>query len=302
MGWRHHARQVIGARRPISLFCSWRASSKVGFLAVVLAIPSMLAQLVTRRSGFVMASGAYMPIGIMLMLLSRRCCRRSAGAASGSQRIATGSCAILLAIHAPRRRHARAGAPFSRRLDHRPSPSCLTPSRSSRIRARSSPSPCAAASAHVAYGVSLGVAGLLSAIVLTLSAITSFVEPPAANACRSGQLAQRSASLRFQALPFMAICFRRKASRSSPRLRSACVLRQAQSCGGPAAAPAPRRAAHHRLVQQASSLVNLPPASLGLWSSTSLAAAPAILAPAALLGSPAHSRSDAFSPPPNSGP
>src|SRR5947207_9393238 len=43
----------------------------VGFLAVVLAIPSMLAQLVSReKRDFVMAAwSAYMPIGIMLMLL-----------------------------------------------------------------------------------------------------------------------------------------------------------------------------------------------------------------------------------------
>src|SRR5438552_14901848 len=76
----------------------------VGFLAVVLAIPSMLAQLVRReKRDFVMAAwSAYMPIGIMLMLLVAPLLPtigwRSFWLANA---LATGSCAILLAVHAP---------------------------------------------------------------------------------------------------------------------------------------------------------------------------------------------------------
>ena len=106
---------VIGASAPDQLvLLVARVIEGVGFLAVVVAIPSMLAQLVTReKRDFVMAAwSAYMPIGIMLMLLVapllptigwRRFWLANA--------LATGSCTMLLAIHAPATStRARAGA------------------------------------------------------------------------------------------------------------------------------------------------------------------------------------------------
>src|ERR1700704_3463420 len=96
---------VIGANAPDQLvLLVARIIEGVGFLAVVLAVPSMLAQLVTReKRDFVMAAwSAYMPIGIMLMLLVAPLLPtigwRSFWLANA---LATGSCAILLAIHAP---------------------------------------------------------------------------------------------------------------------------------------------------------------------------------------------------------
>jgi DHA1 family inner membrane transport protein len=101
---------VIGASAPDQLvLLVARIIEGVGFLAVVLAIPSMLAQLVTReKRDFVMAAwSAYMPIGIMLMLLVAPLLPtigwRSFWLANA---LATGSCAVLLAIHAPATPHA----------------------------------------------------------------------------------------------------------------------------------------------------------------------------------------------------
>ncbi len=96
---------VIGAGAPDELvLLAARIIEGVGFLGVVLAIPSMLAQLVTREErDFVMAAwSAYMPTGIMLMLfvapLLPTIGWRNFWLANA---LATGSCAILLAIYAP---------------------------------------------------------------------------------------------------------------------------------------------------------------------------------------------------------
>src|SRR5437879_2783215 len=116
---------VIGASAPDQLvLLVARIIEGVGFLAVVLSIPSMLAQLVTReKRDFVMAAwSAYMPIGIMLMLLVAPLLPtigwRSFWLANA---LTTGSCAILLAIHAPAMPPRGGGPLFRGRLDHGPS-------------------------------------------------------------------------------------------------------------------------------------------------------------------------------------
>jgi MFS family permease len=76
----------------------------VGFLAVVLAIPSALAHAVAlERRDFVMAAwSAYMPIGIMLMLLAAPLLSTIGWRSFWLENaLATGACAVLLAIHAP---------------------------------------------------------------------------------------------------------------------------------------------------------------------------------------------------------
>jgi MFS transporter, DHA1 family, inner membrane transport protein len=60
-----------GASHEIVLLAA-RIVEGIGFVGVVLAVPSMLARLITRKArDFVMAAwSAYMPIGMMLMLLA----------------------------------------------------------------------------------------------------------------------------------------------------------------------------------------------------------------------------------------
>jgi MFS transporter, DHA1 family, inner membrane transport protein len=171
---------VIGASAPDQLvLLVARIIEGVGFLAVVVAIPSMLAQLVTReKRDFVMAAwSAYMPIGIMLMLLVAPLLPtigwRSFWLANS---LVTGSCAILLAIHAPTTpATACAGAArfFADALTIVRQPSCLVLAfaffgYSCQIFSLAFALPLLLTSVH---GVSLGAAGLLSAMVLAVSAI-----------------------------------------------------------------------------------------------------------------------------------
>lgn len=171
---------LIGASAPDEfVLLVARTIEGVGFLAVVLAIPSMLAQLVTReKRDFVMAAwSAYMPIGIMLMLLVAPLLPmigwRSFWLANA---LATGLCAILLAIHAPATpatARTEAARFFADALAIVRQPSCLLLAfaffaYSCQIFSLVFALPLLLTSAH---GVSLGAAGLLTAMILAVSAI-----------------------------------------------------------------------------------------------------------------------------------
>ncbi len=291
---------MIGANAPDQLvLLVARIIEGVGFLAVVLAVPSMLAQLVTReKRDFVMAAwSAYMPIGIMLMLLVAPLLPtigwRSFWLANA---LATGSCAILLAIHAPATpATARAGVArfFADALTIVRQPSCLVLAfaffaYSCQIFSLTFALPLLLTSA---YGVSLGAAGLLSAMVLAVSAIGHL---SSSLLLRIGVSiwASIAAAFGFFALSGFAVY-----GDVLPPLGVAIVAALALGVGGlapgaiyaaaPHAAPAPSAVPPTiGLVQQASSLGQFAgPASLGLWvEHFGWQAAPAIVAPAALVG------------------
>jgi MFS family permease len=271
----------------------------VGFLAVVLAIPSMLAQLVSgERRDFVMAAwSAYMPIGIMLMLLVAPLLPaigwRSFWLANA---LATSSCTILLAIHAPATPStAPTGAArfVADALTIVRRPSCLVLgfaffAYSCQIFSLTFALPLLLTSA---YGVSLGAAGLLSAMVLAVSAIGHL---SSSLLLRIGVpiWASVAAAFGFFALSGFAVY-----GDVLPPLGIAIVAALALGVGGlapgaiyaaaPHAAPVPSAVPPTiGLVQQASSLGQFAgPASLGLWvEHFGWQAAPAILTPAALLG------------------
>ncbi|HYS90405.1 MAG TPA: MFS transporter [Bradyrhizobium sp.] len=288
---------MIGANAPDQLvLLVARIIEGVGFLAVVLAVPSMLAQLVTReKRDFVMAAwSAYMPIGIMLMLLVAPLLPtigwRSFWLANA---LATGSCAILLAIHAPATARAGVARFFADALTIVRQPSCLVLAfaffaYSCQIFSLTFALPLLLTSA---YGVSLGAAGLLSAMVLAVSAIGHL---SSGLLLRAGVpiWANIAAAFGFFVLSGFAVY-----GNVLPPQGISLVAALALGVGGlapgaiyaaaPHAAPAPSAVPPTiGLVQQASSLGQFAgPASLGLWvEHFGWQAAPAILAPAALLG------------------
>jgi MFS transporter, DHA1 family, inner membrane transport protein len=291
---------VIGASAPDQLvLLVARIIEGVGFLAVVLAIPSMLVQLVAReKRDFVMAAwSAYMPIGIMLMLLVAPLLPtigwRNFWLANA---LATGSCAILLAIHVPATpaaARARAARFFADALTIIRRPSCLVLAfaffaYSCQIFSLTFALPLLLTSV---YGVSLGAAGLLSAMVLAVSAIGHL---SSSLLLRIGVSiwASIAAAFGFFALSGFAVY-----GDVLPPLGVAIVAALALGVGGlapgaiyaaaPHAAPAPSGVPPTiGLVQQASSLGQFAgPASLGLWvEHFGWQAAPAIVAPAALVG------------------
>ena len=291
---------VIGASAPDQLvLLVARIIEGVGFLAVVLAIPSMLAQLVAReKRDYVMAVwSAYMPIGIMLMLLVAPLLPtigwRSFWLANA---LATGSCAILLAIHAPATpATARTGAAqfFADALIIVRQPSCLVLAfaffaYSCQIFSLTFALPLLLTSA---YGVSLGAAGLLSAMVLAVSAIGHL---SSSLLLRMGVPIWANVATAFG---FFAVSGFAVYGHLLPPQGIALVAALALGVGGlapgaiyaaaPHAAPAPSAVPPTiGLVQQASSLGQfVGPASLGLWvEHFGWQAAPAILAPAALFG------------------
>jgi len=291
---------VIGAIAPDQLvLLAARIIEGVGFLGVVLAIPSMLAQLVSReKRDFVMAGwSAYMPIGIMLMLLVAPLLPtigwRSFWLANA---LATGSCAILLAIHAPATPvTARAGAArfFADALAIVRRPSCLLLAfaffaYSCQIFSLTFALPLLLTSVH---GVSLGAAGLLSAMVLAVSAIGHL---SSSLLLRAGApiWANVAAAFGFFALSGFAVY-----GNVLPPHGIALVAALALGIGGlapgaiyaaaPHTAPTPSAVPPTiGLVQQASSLGQFAgPLVLGAWvEHFGWQAAPAIVAPAALLG------------------
>jgi MFS family permease len=288
---------VIGASAPDQLaLLVARIIEGVGFLAVVVAIPSMLAQLVTReKRDFVMAAwSAYMPIGIMLMLLVAPLLPtigwRSFWLANS---LVTGSCAILLAIHAPATARAGAARFFADALAIVRRPSCLLLAfaffaYSCQIFSLVFALPLMLTSAH---GVSLGAAGLLVAMVLAVSAIGHLSSslllrvgvPIWANvAVAFGFFALSCVAVYGDVLPPQGISIVAALALGVGGLAPGAIYAAA-----PHTAPAPSAVPPTiGLVQQASSLGQFAgPASLGLWvEHLGWQAAPAILAPAALLG------------------
>jgi DHA1 family inner membrane transport protein len=271
----------------------------VGFLAVVLAIPTALAQAVAReRRDFVMAAwSAYMPIGIMLMLLVAPLLPtigwRSFWLANA---LATGSCAILLAIHAPKVPATAPAGParfFADALAIVHRPSCLLLAfaffaYSCQIFSLVFALPLLLTSA---YGVSLGAAGLLTAMVLAVSAIGHLSSgvllrlgvPIWANiAAAFGCFSLSCIAVYGDVLPPQGVSIAAAFALGVGGLAPGAIYAAA-----PRAAPAPSAVPPTiGLVQQASSLGQFAgPAALGLWvEHLGWQAAPAILAPAALLG------------------
>src|SRR5882724_8272545 len=291
---------VIGASAPDQLvLLVARIIEGVGFLAVVLAIPSMFAQLTARaKRDFVMAAwSAYMPIGIMLMLLVAPLLPtiglRSFWLVNA---LATDACTILLAIHAPATPAAmRAGTDrfFADALTIVRRPSCLMLAfaffaYSCQIFSLTFALPLLLTSA---YGVSLGAAGLLSAMVLAVSAIGHL---------SSGLLLRAGVPIWANvaaAFGFFAVSGFAVYGHLLPPQGIALVAALALGVGGlapgaiyaaaPHAAPAPSVVPSTiGLVQQASNLGQFAgPLVLGAWvEHFGWSAAPAVVAPAALLG------------------
>ena len=296
---------LIGAGAPDALLLlAARIIEGIGFLAVVLAIPSVLAQLATReKRDFVMAAwSAYMPIGIMLMLLAAPLLPtigwRSFWLINA---LATGSCTVLLAIHAPSMQAAAraeavrfsADAFFADALAIVRQPGCVLLAfaffaYSWQYFSLVFAFPLLLTSA---YGVSLGAAGLFTAIVLVVSAIGHL----------SSSLLLRigvpiwtnvAAAFAFFALSCVGVY-----GGVLPPQGISVIAALALGVGGlapgaiyaaaPHAAPAPSAVPPTiGLMQQASSLGQFAgPASLGLWvEHLGWQAAPTMLAPAALLG------------------
>jgi predicted MFS family arabinose efflux permease len=272
----------------------------IGFVGVVLAIPSTLARLVTREArDFVMAAwSAYMPIGIMLMLLAaplllaigwRNFWLANAAVAS--------ACAILLALYAPEASATTANQPGHRFFAEVAAvirhPSCLVLgfaffAFACQIFSLSFALPLLLTSAH---GTSLGAAGLLSALVLAVSAIGHI---SSGILLRAGVPIWINIATAFACLALTSFLIYDGVL--SPQGISV-VAALALGIGGlapgaiyaaaPLAAPTPSAVPPTiGLIQQASSLGQFAgPAVLGLWvESFGWAAAPGILAPAALFG------------------
>jgi predicted MFS family arabinose efflux permease len=169
---------IVGAAAPDEfVLLAARVIEGVGFLGVVLAIPSILARVVARERDFVMAAwSAYMPTGIMAMLFAAPLLPaigwRNFWLANA---LVTGVCTMLLAIYAPAtsREHKPAGRFFADITTIMRHPGCLVLAfaffaYSCQIFSLAFALPLLLTSAH---GVSLGGAGLLSALVLAVSAI-----------------------------------------------------------------------------------------------------------------------------------
>jgi MFS family permease len=202
----------------------------VGFFGVVLAIPSMLAQLVPRDArDFVMAIwSAYMPAGIMLMLFAAPILSligwRDFWLANAFM---ASACAALLALYAPAM-SATARDPEGRFLSEVMTvvrhPSCLVLAfaffvYSCQIFSLTFALPLLLTSVH---HVSLSAAGLMSALVLAVSAIghvsSGFL-------LRAGvpiwcNIAAAFGSFAFSGFAIYGGALRHRASRSSPPWRS----------------------------------------------------------------------------------
>jgi predicted MFS family arabinose efflux permease len=291
---------AIGAGAPHELvLLIARIIEGVGFLGVVLAIPSMLARLATRESrDFVMAVwSAYMPTGIMLMLFAAPLLPaigwRNFWLANALIAIA---CTILLAICTPatpameRQSTGRFFADVTAIVRH---PSCLVLAfgffaYSCQIFSLAFALPLLLTSA---YSMSLGAAGLLSALVLAVSAIGHL---SSGFLLRAGVpiWANIAVAFGFFTLSGFAIY-----SGALPPHGVSLIAALALGIGGLAPGAIYAAAPHAApglsavpptigLVQQASNLGQFAgPVALGLWvEHVGWHAAPVILAPAALVG------------------
>jgi DHA1 family inner membrane transport protein len=292
---------VIGAGAPDELvLLATRIIEGVGFLGVVLAIPSMLAKLVTREArDFIMAAwSAYMPTGIMLMLFAAPLLPtigwRNFWLANA---LATGACATLLAICVPETPPAPARVPAGRFFADVTTvvrhPSCLALAfaffaYSCQIFSLAFALPLLLTSAH---NVPLGAAGLLSALVLAVSAIGHLSSgfllragvPIWANiAAAFGFFALSGYAIYGGALPPYGVSLTAALALGIGGLAPGAIYAAA-----PHAAPAPSAVPPTiGLVQQASNLGQFAgPLTLGLWvEHFGWHAVPVILVPAALLG------------------
>jgi MFS transporter, DHA1 family, inner membrane transport protein len=271
----------------------------IGFFGVVLAIPSVLAQLVPRDArDFVMAVwSAYMPAGIMLMLFATPLLSligwRNFWLANAS---VASTCAALLAMYAPAT-SATAREPGGRFLSEVMTvvrhPSCLILAfaffaYSCQIFSLTFALPLLLTSVH---NVSLSAAGLLSALVLAVSAIGHVLSgfllragvPIWCNiAVAFGFFAFSGFAVYGGALPPQGISLIAALALGVGGLAPGAIYAAA-----PHAAPVPSAVSPTiGLVQQASNLGQFAgPVALGLWvEHLGWQAAPTILAPAALFG------------------
>jgi predicted MFS family arabinose efflux permease len=291
---------VIGASAPDEyVLLAARIVEGVGFMGVVLAIPSMLAQLARRevRDTVMAAWSAYMPAGIMLMLFAGPLLPtigwRNFWFANA---LAASLCAVLLAIHAPAMSTAPC-EPTSRFLAEVAAvvrrPRCLVLAfaffaYSCQIFSLSFALPLLLTSA---YDVSLSTAGLLSALVLAVSAIghvsSGFL-------LRAGVPIWTNIAAAFLFFAFSGFAIYGGALTAQG---TSLVAALALGIGGlapgaiyaaiPRAAPVPSAVPPTiGLVQQASNLGQFAgPVVLGLWiDHLGWQAAPAIVAPVALVG------------------
>jgi predicted MFS family arabinose efflux permease/uncharacterized protein YjiS (DUF1127 family) len=271
----------------------------VGFFGAVLAIPSMLAQVVTHdERDFVMAAwSAYMPAGIMLMLFAapllpiigwRPLWLANAAAAA--------ACSVLLALHAPsvsESSRAGIGRFLSDVADVVRHPRCMVLAfaffaYSCQIFSLAFALPLLLTSGH---GVSLGTAGLLSALVMAVSTAghvsSGFLlragVPIWANvAAAFGFFAVSAFVIYAGALPLLVVALAAALALGIGGLAPGAIYAAA-----PRAAPSPQAVPPTiGLVQQASNLGQFAgPVVLGLWvEHLDWSAAPLIVAPVALLG------------------
>jgi len=291
---------VVGAGASDELvLLAARIIEGVGFFGVVLAIPSILARLVPGDArDFVMAAwSAYMPAGIMLMLFAapllpfigwRNFWLVNALLAS--------LCAALLAIYAPAvsaTAREPAGRFFSEAMTVVRHPSCLVLAfafftYSCQIFSLTFALPLLLTSAH---SMSLGAAGLLSALALAVSAIGHVASglllkagvPIWTNiAVAFGCFSLSGFAIYGGALPPQGVSLIAALALGVGGLAPGAIYAAA-----PHAAPAPSAVPPTiGLVQQASNLGQFAgPVVLGLWvEHLGWHAAPVILAPAALLG------------------
>jgi predicted MFS family arabinose efflux permease len=291
---------VVGAgASDESVLLASRIIEGVGFFGVVLAVPSMLAQLVPRHArDFVMAIwSAYMPTGIMLTLFAAPLLPsigwRDFWLANA---LVASICAILLAMYAPAM-PARARDPGGRFLSEIMTvvrhPRCLVLAfaffaYSCQIFSLTFALPLLLTSVQ---HVSLGAAGLLSALVLAVSAVghvsSGFLlragVPVWCNiAAAFGCFALSGFAIYSGALPPQGVALTAALALGVGGLAPGAIYAAA-----PHAAPVPSAVPPTiGLVQQASNLGQFAgPVALGLWvEHLGWQAAPVILAPAALFG------------------
>jgi predicted MFS family arabinose efflux permease len=291
---------LIGAAAPNeTVLLAARIVEGVGFFGAALAIPSMLAQVVTRdERDFVMAVwSAYMPAGIMLMLFVGPLLPiigwRNLWLANA---VAAAACSVLLALRVPSTpaaAHESVGRFVAEVADVIRHPRCVVLAfaffaYSCQIFSLAFALPLLLTSAH---GVSLGTAGLLSAVVLAVST---------AGHVSSGFLLRAGVPIWANvaaAFAFFAVSTFVVYAGALPPLVVALAAALALAIGGlapgaiyaaaPQAAPSPQAVPPTiGLVQQASNLGQFAgPVVLGLWvEHLGWTAAPLTVAPAALLG------------------
>jgi predicted MFS family arabinose efflux permease len=291
---------VIGALAPDEpVLLVARIVEGIGFFGAVLAIPSMLAQVVTReRRDFVMAVwSAYMPAGIMLMLfvgpLLPAIGWRNFWLANAA---AAALCSVVLARSAPvlppavREPAGRFFAEVGNVVRH---PRCVVLALaffaySCQIFSLAFALPLLLTSAH---GVALGTAGLISALVL---AVSTAGHVSSGFLLRAGVPIWLNIAMAFGCFALAAFVIYAGAL-PAPIVALAAAL--ALGVGGlapgaiyaaaPHAAPSPQAVPPTiGLMQQASNLGQFAgPVVLGLWAEhLGWTAAPAIVVPAAVLG------------------